>query len=128
MNKFVIQNISNTIIPLHLNRVHIARVSPAYTTHGTLNEAKDNVVWIFHALTANSDPAEWWPGLVGEGKFLILQNYFIVCVNMPGSCYGSIGPLDINPETNKPYYHDFPLFTTRDMIQAYQPLRKLFGN
>ena len=67
----------------------------AYTTHGLLNETKDNVVWIFHALTANSDPAEWWTGLVGEGKLFDPANYFIVCVNMPGSCYGSIGPLDI---------------------------------
>jgi homoserine O-acetyltransferase len=46
---------------------------------------------------------------------------------MPGSCYGSIGPLDINPTTSEPYYHDFPFFTTRDMIRAYQPLRKFLG-
>ncbi len=95
-----------------------------YTTHGKLNEEKDNVVWIFHALTANSDPAEWWPGLVGEGKIFDPAQYFIVCVNMPGSCYGSIGPLDINPHTHDCYYHDFPFFTPRDMIRAYQPLRK----
>jgi len=99
----------------------------AYTTHGQLNEAKNNVVWVFHALTANSDPAEWWPGLVGEGKLFDPSKYFIVCVNMPGSCYGSLGPLDINPHTNTPYYHDFPFFTTRDMIRAYQPLRKFLG-
>jgi len=99
----------------------------AYTTHGKLNDAGNNAVWIFHALTANSDPAEWWPGLVGEGKLFDPSKYFIVCVNMPGSCYGSIGPLDVNPETGKPYYHDFPFFTTRDMIRAYQPLRKFLG-
>ncbi|MEO5594378.1 MAG: homoserine O-acetyltransferase [Chitinophagaceae bacterium] len=95
----------------------------AYTTHGILNLAKDNAVWIFHALTANSDPAEWWEGLVGNGKLFDPASYFIVCVNMPGSCYGSIGPLDINPQTNTPYYHDFPFFTTRDMVRAYQPLK-----
>ena len=99
----------------------------AYTTHGKLNEAKDNVVWIFHALTANSDPVEWWPGLVGEGKFFDPAKYFIVCANMPGSCYGSISPLDINPHTHDRYYHDFPFFTTRDMVHAYQPLRKHLG-
>jgi len=99
----------------------------AYTTHGKLNDEGTNVVWIFHALTANSDPAEWWPGLVGEGKLFDPSIYFIVCVNMPGSCYGSIGPLDINPTTNESYYHDFPFFTTRDMIHAYQPLRKFLG-
>jgi homoserine O-acetyltransferase/O-succinyltransferase len=99
----------------------------AYTTYGSLNEAADNVVWVFHALTANSDPAEWWSGLVGEGKLFDPAHYFIVCVNMPGSCYGSICPLDINPITGEPWYHDFPFFTPRDMARAYQPLREQLG-
>ncbi len=99
----------------------------AYTTYGKINKEKDNVVWIFHALTANSNAAEWWPGLVGEKKLFDPEKYFIVCVNMPGSCYGSIGPLDENPETGKKYYHDFPFFTPRDMIRSYQPLRKFLG-
>lgn len=99
----------------------------AYTTHGTLNEQGDNVVWVFHALTANSDPAEWWPGLVGEGKLFDPAEYFIVCVNMPGSCYGSIGPLEINTGSKQPFYHTFPFFTTRDMIRSYQPLRQFLG-
>ncbi len=99
----------------------------AYTTHGKLNAARDNAVWVFHALTANSDPAEWWPGLVGKGKLFDPAEWFIVCVNMPGGCYGSIGPLDIDPLRGAPYYHDFPFFTTRDMIRAYQPLRKFLG-
>jgi homoserine O-acetyltransferase len=99
----------------------------AYTTYGSLNDAKDNVVWIFHALTASSEPAEWWPGLVGEGKLFDPNEYFIVCVNMPGSCYGSIGPLDINPESGKPYYHNFPFFTPRDMIRSYRPLKEFLG-
>jgi homoserine O-acetyltransferase/O-succinyltransferase len=96
----------------------------AYTTLGELNAAKDNVIWIFHALTANSSPAEWWPGLVGEGKLFNPANHFIVCVNMPGSCYGSVGPLDNNAATGLPYFHDFPSFTTRDMVRAYQPLKE----
>jgi len=95
----------------------------AYTTHGTLNATCDNAVWVFHALTANSDPAEWWYGLVGETCLLNPNDYFIVCVNMPGSCYGSIGPLDVNPHSGDHYYHDFPWFTTRDMIRAYQQLK-----
>ena len=99
----------------------------AYTTYGELNDAKDNVIWIFHALTANSAATEWWPGLVGEGKLFDPKNYFIICVNMPGSCYGSLGPLDKNPATGKPYYHDFPFFTLRDMIRAYQPLKNYLG-
>lgn len=99
----------------------------AYTTYGKLNTARDNVVWIFHALTANSIPSEWWPGLVGEGKLFDPQKYFIVCVNMPGSCYGSIGPLDTNPISGQTYFHDFPFFTPRDMIHSYQPLKKFLG-
>ncbi|MEO7982513.1 MAG: alpha/beta fold hydrolase, partial [Bacteroidota bacterium] len=99
----------------------------AYTTQGELNESKDNVIWIFHALTANSDASEWWPGLAGEGKLLDPAGSFIICVNMPGSCYGSIGPLDINPENGQPYYHNFPFFTTRDMIRSYQLLKEELG-
>ena len=91
-----------------------------------MNEAKDNVVWIFHALTANSNPVEWWPGLVGEGKLFDPAKYFIICVNKPGSCYGSIGPLDKNPETAEPYYHDFPS-SPRDMIRTYQIIENALG-
>ena len=98
-----------------------------YTTHGSLNEAGDNVVWVFHALTANSDASEWWPGLVGPGRLFDPSVYYVVCVNMPGSCYGSIGPSERDPVTGRTYYHDFPVFTTRDMIRAYQPLRKALG-
>jgi homoserine O-acetyltransferase/O-succinyltransferase len=99
----------------------------AYTTHGKLNRNKDNVVWVFHALTANSDPAEWWPGLVGEGKLFDPGEHFIVCVNMPGSCYGSLGPLEIDPLTNQLYFHTFPFFSTRDMIRSYIPLKDHLG-
>jgi len=99
----------------------------AYTTHGKLNAAKDNVIWIFHALTANSNPVEWWPGLVGENKFFDPAKYFIICVNKPGSPYGSISPLSINPKTSQPYYHDFPMFTIRDMIKTYQHLKNHLG-
>jgi homoserine O-acetyltransferase len=99
----------------------------AYTTHGKLNERKDNVVWIFHALTANSEPAEWWPGLVGKGKLFDPAQQFIVCVNMPGSCYGSTGPLDPNPVSGSIYFHDFPFFTPRDMIRAYKRLKDYLG-
>ncbi|HVU85250.1 MAG TPA: alpha/beta fold hydrolase, partial [Puia sp.] len=99
----------------------------AYHVYGKLNADHSNVVWIFHALTANSDPVEWWPGLVGADTVIDPEKYFLVCVNMPGSCYGSTGPLENNPETGQPFYHDFPFFTTRDMIRAYQPLRKILG-
>ena len=98
-----------------------------YTTFGELNAAKDNAVWVFHALTANSNPVEWWDGLVGNGKLFNPNQHFIVCVNMPGSCYGSINPLDIDYTTNEPFFHGFPLFTTRDMARAYKPLKDYLG-
>lgn len=99
----------------------------AYHTYGRLNASGDNVVWVFHALTANSAPHEWWEGLVGEGKLFDPANYFIVCVNVPGSCYGSIGPFDIDVCTGQPFYYSFPMLTTRDIIRAFQPLRKFLG-
>lgn len=99
----------------------------AYTAHGRLNESADNAVWVFHALTANSDPCEWWPGLVGAGRLFDPERHFIVCVNMPGSCYGSTGPLDADPATGRPYLRDFPFFTPRDMAKAYRPLRDALG-
>ncbi len=99
----------------------------AYTTHGRLNAAKDNVVWLFHALTANSNPLEWWPGLAGKGKFFDPATYFIICVNKPGSPYGSISPLSKEPQTNEPFYEKFPVFTIRDMIKTYQLLKEHLG-
>jgi homoserine O-acetyltransferase len=99
----------------------------SYTTIGKLNEDKNNVIWIFHALTANSNPAEWWPGMVGAGKLFDPEKHFVLCVNMPGSCYGSTGPLDINSETGEPWYHSFQFFTTRDMVRAYQHLKNALG-
>ncbi|MES1249740.1 MAG: homoserine O-acetyltransferase [Chitinophaga rupis] len=99
----------------------------AYNTYGKLNRQKDNAVWVFHALTANSDPMAWWPGLVGTSKLLDPKDYFIVCVNMPGSCYGSSGPMDNRPDADRPYFHEFPFFTIHDMINAYQLLRDELG-
>lgn len=94
----------------------------AYQTWGTLNAQKSNAVWVFHALTANADATDWWSGLVGEGKLFDPAQYFIVCVNMPGSHYGSISPLD-----REDWYANFPWFTVQDMVRAYQPLRKALG-
>ncbi len=98
----------------------------AYTCMGELNEEKTNVLWVFHALTANSNVIEWWPGLVGNNKIIDPQKYFVICVNMPGSCYGSIGPVSTNPSVES-YYHTFPFFTTRDMANAYKLLKDNLG-
>lgn len=99
----------------------------AYSTYGTLNADKSNVVWICHALTANSDAAEWWPGVVGAGHVIDPEKYFIVCANILGSCYGTTGPLSINPDTQKPYYNSFPFITIRDMVNAHILLRQHLG-
>ncbi len=98
-----------------------------YHTYGTLNADKSNVVWFCHALTANSDVADWWDSLVGEGKTYDPAKHFIVCANIIGSCYGSSGPLTINPETNQPYYSTFPHVTIRDMVKVHIVLRKHLG-
>jgi homoserine O-acetyltransferase/O-succinyltransferase len=102
-------------------------ITLAYTTYGRLNAAGDNAVWIVHALTANADPLEWWPGLVGPGKPLDPSRYYIVCANNIGSCYGSTGPMEIRPSTGKPYGRHFPLVTTRDMARAYALLKEHLG-
>jgi homoserine O-acetyltransferase len=99
----------------------------SYHATGNLNQAKDNVIWVCHALTANSDVADWWPNMVGDGLLFDTSKYFIVCANFLGSCYGTTGPLSINPETNEPYYHDFPLITIRDMVNAHDLLREYLG-
>jgi len=96
-----------------------------YHTYGRLNEDRDNVIWICHALTASSDVESWWPELVGDGLTFDTKEYFVVCVNIIGSCYGSTGPLSVNPLTGKPYYHDFPFITIRDMVRTYQLLAEL---
>jgi homoserine O-acetyltransferase len=75
------------------------------------------VVWICHALTANSNPADWWPTLVGAGKFFDPAKDFIICANVLGSCYGS----------TQPDGPDFPVITIRDMVQAHEKLRALLG-
>ncbi len=85
------------------------------------------VVWICHALTANSDPEDWWPEMVGPGKGINTDRFFVVCVNMLGSPYGSEGPARINPETGKSWLLDFPRVTVRDMIKATIEVRKSLG-
>lgn len=99
----------------------------AYHAYGQLNEAGDNVVWICHALTGSSDAADWWSGLVGEGKLFDPRRQFIVCANVPGSAYGSTSALSVNPATGEPYFHEFPLITTSDVARALDLLRVVLG-
>lgn len=98
-----------------------------FHTYGEMNEDQSNVVWICHHLTANSDASLWWPGFVGTGTIIDPSRYFIVCANILGSCYGSTGPLSIDPATGRPYYMTFPQVTIRDMVNAHILLRKHLG-
>jgi homoserine O-acetyltransferase/O-succinyltransferase len=98
-----------------------------YHTYGKMNKDKTNVIWVCHALTANSNVADWWSGVFGEGRILDPKKYFIVCANVLCSNYGSTGPRSISPITQRSYGLDFPLVTVRDWIRAYDLLRLHLG-
>ncbi len=109
------------------NGKHLPDLTIAFHTYGKLNQAKDNVVWVCHALTANSDVFSWWPGVVGENCVINPDEHFIVCANLPGSCYGSSGPLTMDASAKEPFYSKFPVVSIRDMVQANILLRKNLG-
>lgn len=117
-----------------------ARLGPltlAYETYGALNREKNNVVLITHALSGDSHVAGyysqedtkpgWWDIMVGPGKGIDTDNYFVICSNILGSCLGSTGPSSINPETQRPYGLDFPLVTIGDMVWAQKQLLDFLG-
>jgi len=93
-----------------------------FNTYGRLNKNRDNVVWVCHALTANSDVFDWWKGLFGDNDYFNPDDHFIVCANILGSPYGSSNPLSTNPVTGGAYYLSFPQFTVRDIVKAHQLL------
>ena len=100
----------------------IQQLEIGYHTYGKLNANRNNVVWVCHALTANSDVMDWWKGLFGKNDFFDPEEHFIVCANILGSPYGTSNPLSENPVTGQPYYLAFPKFTVRDIIKAHQQL------
>ena len=85
------------------------------------------VIWICHALTANSDAEDWWPELVGPGRLFDTEKYFVICANMLGSPYGSSGPASTDTATGRPYYFDFPQVTVRDIVRANDLVRQHLG-
>ncbi len=89
---------------------------------GASIESGAKVIWICHALTANSDPSDWWEDLVGSGKFFDTQKDIIICANTLGSCYGSTSPSNWG---GKPL--DFPIFSVRDIVKGHIELRKFLG-
>lgn len=104
--------------------VQLNDIEIGYHTYGKLNNSCEGVIWICHAFTANSDAADWWKGMVGEGCVFDPAKYFIVCANIIGSCYGTTGPLSVNPSTGKPFFLAFPDITVRDLVAAHELLRK----
>ncbi|PWS33620.1 homoserine O-acetyltransferase family protein [Pedobacter paludis] len=109
------------------NGKKIRNLQIAYQTYGKLNAKKDNVIWVCHALTANSDVFEWWEGLFGVNALFNPADHFIICANVLGSHYGTTSPLSTNPVTGLPYYLGFPQFTIRDFVSAHQLLANHLG-
>ncbi len=115
----------------------IGPVTLAYETCGTLNEDKSNAVLIFHALTGDShvagyynpkDPKPgWWDIMVGPGKGIDTDSWFVICCNILGSCMGTTGPSSTNPDTGNAYGTDFPLITIGDMVKAQKQLLDHLG-
>lgn len=122
------QEVFHSFEPLQLESGEVLKnFDVAYTTYGQLNAEKSNVIWVVHALTGDSNAAEWWNGLIGEDKFYDPANHFIICANLLGSCYGSTHPFSENPETGAPYFYNFPQVTTRDLAASLERLRTHLG-
>ena len=115
----------------------IADYTLVYETYGELNADRSNAVLICHALNAShhvagvyaDDPRNtgWWDNMVGPGKAVDTNRFFVIGVNNLGSCFGSTGPMDINPETGKPYGADFPVLTVEDWVNAQARLADELG-
>jgi homoserine O-acetyltransferase len=99
----------------------------AYHTFGSLNAKKDNVIWVCHALTANSNVFDWWKGLFGDNCLFNPKEHFIVCANVIGSHYGSTSPLSIDRSTGLPYFLSFPEITVRDLAASHKLLADALG-
>lgn len=104
------------------SRYTFPAVDIAWKSWGTLNEKRDNVILICHALTGHAAADEWFSGLFEHGGILDPEKQFILCINVPGSCYGSTGPTSINPKTGKTWQADFPDITIRDIVTFQQLL------
>jgi len=106
-------------------------VTIAYETYGTLNKQKSNAILVCHALSGDAHVAGWhegdrkpgwWDNIIGPGKCLDTDRYFVICSNVIGGCQGSTGPSSTNPETGKPYALKFPIITIKDMVKAQKKL------
>ncbi|MBN2426055.1 MAG: homoserine O-acetyltransferase [Calditrichaceae bacterium] len=137
--------------PLHLEcGAELSPVMAAYETYGTLNEDGSNAILICHALSGDAHAGGsavitdeilkkipfyktmkegqpgWWDGMIGPGRAFDTNKYFVICSNILGSCYGTSGPADVNPQTGRLWQKDFPAVTVRDMVRVqYTLLQKL---
>jgi homoserine O-acetyltransferase/O-succinyltransferase len=115
----------------------LSSVTVAYETYGELNAAADNVILVCHALTGSAhaagylsnDPKSggWWNSFIGDGKALDTRKYFVICSNFLGGCYGTTGPVSLNPLSGKPYGPSFPQMTIRDMVRVQKALIDFLG-
>ena len=115
----------------------LAPITLVYETYGTLNTAASNAILVEHAWTGNAHLAGkqkesdtkpgWWDAIVGPGRLLDTDRYFVICSNVIGSCYGSTGPASVNPKTGKNYNLSFPVITIRDMVRAQKLLIDALG-
>jgi homoserine O-acetyltransferase len=111
-------------------------ITLAYETYGQLNETRSNAVMVCHALSGSSHAAGyypeeekpgWWDNMIGPGKAIDTDKYFVVCPNIIGSCFGSTGPGSIDPRTGRPYGLRFPLITIADVVRTEKMLADLLG-
>lgn len=108
----------------------LAQVTVAYETYGQLNSARDNAILVCHAISGDShvtrhepsDEPGWWDIVVGPGKAIDTNRFFVICPNLLGGCRGTTGPCSENPETGKPYGRDFPTITIGDMVEVQHRL------
>jgi len=114
----------------------VERVTVAYETYGTLNEARDNVVFVCHALTGDAHAAGWhvgdkhpgwWDAMIGPGKPIDTNLWFVICPNLLGGCQGTTGPSSIDPSTRKVYGLTFPLLHVRDFVTCHRALLAHLG-
>ena len=123
--------------PLKLDAgVELTPFQIAYKTYGTLNAARSNAVLICHALTGDQHVASvhpvtkksgWWETMVGPGRPIDTERYFVICPNVVGACMGTTGPSSTDPQTGKPWGLAFPVITIRDMVRAQAMLLDHLG-
>ena len=106
-------------------------VEVAYETYGELNASRDNAVFVCHALTGDAHAAGhhgdekrrgWWDNIIGPGRPLDTDRFFVVCANLLGGCQGTTGPSSVDPQTGVPYAMDFPLLSVQDFVAAHRRL------